>query len=335
MTEDAKTIGIFCHRGFYGVTDVGPQSADDAKGPALKNLPPENSEESIEMAFKNGFPIETDVTTTCDGHIIVTHANDLALHNAEAKKAKKDRKNRKVIGETPKEYDNYISKKSFEVIQKLQTGLGGRTAPFLTYERFMALMRKYPLAFANIEIKGTIQDDSIKTSEHPSLIDRLIEETPPELQARIVWSSFSKSNIVKMREKVPKADIALLFAEPERLDANEGKEDLVYPDTEDRYLQFNVKNVEEMDRQGIKAVHPCIDSLMSSEGEKAVGYCAAHGMTLRTWAQREKKPNAASEKAQEAKALIVNVLNLKKQYPTLHIDIITDYPKDVQDIINT
>jgi len=142
-----------------------------------------------------------------------------------------------------------------------------------------------------------------------------------------IWSSFATSNIVKMKERIPEAQIAQLFAELERLKSHKG-EDLVYPaPAVDRYRQFAVKNVEELMKQGIKAAHPCIVSLMSEEGAATAKFCAENGIAIRTWALGEKNPS----KNAEAKKLIMNVLNIKEQYPNLKIDIITDYAPDVHE----
>jgi len=144
-----KKITIFAHRG-SGVTDIGPQDLPEAKGDNLKNIPPENSSEAIETAFKNSYSVEIDVTMTVDRHVIVTHTNDLSRHSPEARTLFYE------TGERP-----FVSQKTFEEIKQMSTGLGGKTAPFLTYENFIGLLDRYSNVRANIEIKGTIQDEPL------------------------------------------------------------------------------------------------------------------------------------------------------------------------------
>ena len=319
-----EEIEIFAHRG-SGVTDIGPQDAPDAKGDNLKNIPPENSFEAIEAAFKNGYSVEVDVTMTADGRVIVTHTNDLSRHSPEA---------RKLYEETNKRC--FVSEMTFDEISRMQTGLGGRTAPFLTYEAFLELLERYPAVKANIEIKGTIQEEPLMAElQNPSLIDQLVKLTPASLRNRIVWSSFANSNIVEMKKRLPDAEAAQLFAEPGRL-MEKGGEDPVYPPpSKDRYVQFTKENLEKLGcgPEGIAAAHPCIDSLMTEEGSAAVQYCAEKHIAIRTWALLEKDPGKDFPASLEAKQKILQVVEFKKKYPSLKIDIITDYPEAVEGLL--
>jgi hypothetical protein len=130
-----------------------------------------------------------------------------------------------------------------------------------------------------------------------------------------------------MKERKPKARVAQLFAEPARL-IEKSIEDPVYRSTSDLYMQFTVENLKKLDPR-IKGAHPSIDSLMTAAGAAAAKYCAENKIAIRTWALGEKNPG----KNEEAKKQIMNVLNLKKRYPDLSIDIITDYAPDVQSIL--
>ncbi len=338
MTEPA--IHIFAHRG-RGVTDIGPQDAADAKGEGLKELPPENSREAVEWAFKNGFAVEIDVTMTKDGRVIVTHTDDLGFHNAVAKNAR-ERAARK--GAEAGDDNWYVSRKTFAEMKRLKTGLGGRTAPFLTYEDLISLMRDYPSAVVNVEIKGTI-GTFMAESRKPSLVEKLAQLTPDAMLERIIWSSFANSNIMEIRKvlkeksgrpraNMPHVRVAQLFAEPGRLSPHGGEEDSVYPDALDRYMQFTEENVAKAFRQDIAAVHPCIDSLMTEEGRGAVRYCARNGIAIRTWALNEKNPEKDSDASRVAKTQIEHILELKERYPTLEIDIITDYPEEVERLVS-
>ncbi|MDD4617207.1 MAG: glycerophosphodiester phosphodiesterase family protein [Alphaproteobacteria bacterium] len=334
-----KAIHIFAHRG-CGVTDNGPQGALDAKGTALCSLPPENSEEAIETAFRKGYPVEIDVTMTLDGHVIVTHTNDLSFHNVEARRAREEREK----GKGAKENDWYVSRKTFEEMRQLRTGLGGRTAPFLTYDRFIGLMRKYPSAVVNVEIKGTIQGELMAEPKEPSLVEMLAKRTPNNMLDRIIWSSFAVSNLHRLRlefkkksgkprKNMPHVHVAQLFAEPDRLKAHGGEEDRVYPDTDDSYMQFTEENVARVNRKDVKAVHPSIDSLMTEEGAAAVRYCAKNGITIRTWALNEKNPGKETEASALAQRRIERILEYRETFPELQIDIITDYPEEVEKVV--
>lgn len=300
-------VMIFCHRGFWGCTDIGLDylSASDAKGKTLSVIPPENSEESIIAAFEKGYNIEIDVVMTKDCEIIVTHTNKLSLHSKDA------------------HITDFASEKRWSEIAKMRTGLGGRSGPFLKYERFLDLMKLYPLACANIEIKGTIQPkDSLPELENPSLIDNLIKTTPIELFPRIIWSSFALSNIVKMKTKMSISNVAQLFCEPKPC------ENPIYPNTDDCYLQFSIANIKNIMKilPSLDGVHPSIDTLTT----ELIEFCISNNLIIRTWALQERNPSYNSM----AKEHIMAIKKFLIQYPKLKLDIITDYADDVLNILN-
>jgi len=153
---------------------------------------------------------------------------------------------------------------------------------------------------------------------------------------RIIWSSFANSNITEMKARVPSAEVAQLFAEPGRLEESEEEKDFIYPKpSKDVYMQFTEKNLKKygFGSSGISAAHPCIDGLMTDEGRAAIQYCAQNGIGIRTWALLEKDPSKDFPASAEAKRRILAAVGLKKDYPSLTIDIITDYPKAIEDII--
>ncbi len=79
-------IRLFCHRGFYGCTDVNQDflRMPYAKGSDLKDLPPENAYTSIKAAFDAGYGVELDVCMTKDNILVVTHTNHLMAHTYDA-----------------------------------------------------------------------------------------------------------------------------------------------------------------------------------------------------------------------------------------------------------
>jgi glycerophosphoryl diester phosphodiesterase len=305
MTFACRLPRIFCHRGFYGVTDSTSQANDDAKGPGLKEAPPENSELSIRTAFEKKLAVELDVTMTKDRELVITHTNDLTFHSLEAQPG--DR----------------VSEKTLRELSQMKTGLGGQTAPFMTFAQLIDLLFEFPSAIANIEIKGTIQAELLAELKDPSLIERLVALTPSVLLGRIIWSSFANSNIMAFKEAVPHASIAQLFAEPARVE-DIVLPDLVYPDRSDTYLQFTPANLAWLDSR-IESVHPSLDSLGGQPGLEAIVQCAEKGLHVRTWALNEKDPF----KNPKAHGDIVSAVELLFSYPKLKLDFITNFPEQV------
>lgn len=298
---------IFCHRGKFGCTDVGWffLQQKDAKGSNLKNLPPENSEESIKAAFDSGFSVEVDVTMTKDKHIIVTHTNDLSMHSPDAK-----------LGDL-------VSNKTLSEIKLMRTGLGGKTSKFLTYDRLIELFTKYPELYINIEIKGTIQQkNTIEEPQNPSLVEQLAKQTPTHLVEKIIWSSFATSNLINIKKLIPNSKTAQLFY-THRHNLNP-----IYPNTDDKYLEFSIVNLQNVfNLIQIDAVHVPINHLP----EDCLRFCFENKLSLRTWASREKSPM----KNKDAYNAILNLLEVNKKFHSLNIDIITDYADEVCKIIYT
>lgn len=297
---------IFCHRGLYGCTDVNQEflKRPYAKGELLSQLPPENSYTSIKAAFDLGYNVELDVCMTKDNFLIVTHTNHLPVHVKNALDT------------------DYVSTKTFEEIAQLKTGIGGKTEPFLTYEKFLDLFQSYPNALVNIEIKGTLEPkDALPPQEHPSIVEQLIKITPEKMYDRIIWSSFSTEMIAELKKFVPQAKVAQLFCEFKE------DEPYIFKNRSDRYLQFTHENIKSIDeRLSLEAAHIEISTLDDNE---ALAYCVCHGIHIRTWTLLERNP----EKDSDAKQNICKVFYLKKKYPTLSFDIITDYAPVVEKMI--
>lgn len=299
-------IALFCHRGLYGCTDINPDflSMPYAKGPDLKNIPPENTYTSIKAAFDNGFGVELDVCMTKDNVIIVTHTNHLSLHVKEA---------------SP---NDCVSTMYFNDIMPMKTGIAGKTEKILTYEEFLNLFNNYPELNVNVEIKGTIEPiDAMQPQNNPSLVEQLSKITPEKLKRKIIWSSFSTEMLHDLKKLNPKAEIAQLFCE------KASSEPLIFANKTDRYWQFNLKNIEKiMNIVPISAAHVEISTLKDDE---ALLFCINNNIRIRTWALHERNPN----KDINAYKNIVKVKQLKTKYPLLHIDIITDYASVIENIL--
>jgi glycerophosphoryl diester phosphodiesterase len=278
---------------------------EDVKGPALRDLPPENSEESVEEAFKNGYHTEIDVVMTKDNEIVITHTNELYLHIENAKKGE------------------YVCDRTLAEMKEMQTGLAGRKSPFMTYEGLIKLLYKYPSAKVNVEIKGVKQPGGqMAEPKDPSLIDVLVQKTPKTLYERIVWSSFATSDLVRMKELAPQANVAHLFG------SNKPEEAAIYPDTDDRYWQFNLENLKKIHAQipALAGVHVFVDTVFNPG---MMAYCNAHGLDVRTWVTGEKKPTVDDVSRQN----ILNVLKVKERFPEMKIDIISDFPVQVAQVL--
>ena len=301
-------IHLFCHRGLYGCTDVNQDflRMPYAKGNALKDIPPENTYTSIKAAFDKNYGVELDVCMTKDNKLIVTHTNHLPAHTYDA------------------DENDYVSTCLFSDIEKMKTGIGGRTEPFLTYEQFLDLFGNYPNLLVNVEIKGTIEPrNALSPQNNPTIVEQLTKITPDDLKKRIIWSSFSTDTIVDFKKLNPKSIIAQLFCEPKK------EEPLIFKGLADRYLQFNTANIQNiLRRTSLEAVHVEISTLCDNEAFK---FCLNNNINIRTWALAERNP----EKDDTAKQNILRAVELAKKYKNLHLDIITDYAPVVTDLLNS
>ena len=297
-------IHLFCHRGLYGCTDVNQDflRMSYAKGAALKDLPPENTYTSIKAAFDAGYGVELDVCMTKDNTLIVTHTNHLSVHTYDASET------------------DYVSTCLFSDIEKMKTGIGGKTESFLTYEQFLDL---FPNLSANVEIKGTIEPkNALLPQTNPTITEQLTKATPENIKKRIIWSSFSTGMIADFKKLNPQARVAQLFCPTHE------EEPFIFQGLPDRYLQFNLKNLKQISKIiPLEAIHVEISTLSDNE---ALKFCQKNSFHIRTWALRERNP----QKDSLAQQNILKVLELSRKYPPLHLDIITDYAPLVTQLLS-
>ena len=301
-------IKLFCHRGLYGCTDVNQAFLKQpyAKGKNLKHLPPENTYTSIKAAFDSGYNVELDVCMTKDGALIVTHTNHLPIHTHDAQKS------------------DYISTSTLSDILKMKTGMGGQTAPFLTYNQFLDLFQNYPDLVTNVEIKGTIEPKgALSPQTNPTIAEQLTKTTPESIKSRIIWSSFSTETLADFKKLNPAVETAQLFCEP--MDT----EPLIFKGLTDRYLQFNLKNIKRIYKKfAPEAAHVEISTLNDDD---TLAFCLKNRINIRTWALLERNP----EKDVAAWQNLSKVFRLAEKYPDLHIDIITDYAPVITHLVLT
>ena len=301
-------IKLFCHRGLYGCTDVNQDFLKKpyAKGKNLKQLPPENTYTSIKAAFDNGYNVELDVCMTKDNALIVTHTNRLSVHTHDARES------------------DYVSTCLLSDISKMKTGMGGQTAPFLTYDQFLNLFQDYPNLITNVEIKGTIEPrDALSPQISPTITEQLTKATPESIKSRIIWSSFSSEMLADFKRLNPTIETAQLFCEP--IDT----EPLIFKGLTDRYLQFTLKNIKQIyKKMGVKAAHVEISTL---NDDAALAFCLKNHIKIRTWALFERNP----EKDAAARQNLLKIFRLAEKYPDLHIDIITDYAPIISRLFST
>ena len=299
-------IHLFCHRGLYGCTDVNQDflRMSYAKGAALKDLPPENTYTSIKAAFDAGYGVELDVCMTKDNTLIVTHTNHLSVHTYDASET------------------DYVSTCLFSDIEKMKTGIGGKTESFLTYEQFLDLFKNYPHLSANVEIKGTVEPkNALLPQTNPTIPEQLTKITPENIKKRIIWSSFSTGMIADLKKLNPQARIAQLFCPTQE------EEPFIFKGLPDRYLQFNLKNIKQISKTiSLEAVHVEISTLSDDETLK---FCQENSIHIRTWALLERNP----QKDKIAQQNLLNVFELSKKYPCIHFDIITDYAPLVNQLL--
>lgn len=299
-------IGIFCHRGLYGCTDVNQDflSKPYAKGDTLKTIPPENTYTSIKAALDAGYGVETDVCMTKDNVLIITHTNRLPMHTRDADKS------------------DYVSRCLFSDIKKMKTGMSGKREAFLSYEQFLNLIENYPQLPINVEIKGTIEpNNALPPQTSPTITEQLTKITPEHIKRRIIWSSFSSETIADFKKHNPEVSVAQLFCE------SKNDEPFIFNGLSDRYLQFNLENLKQISKKiSLEAVHVEISCLAEND---VLEFCRKNHIHVRTWALLERNP----EKDDGARQNILKVSELSKKYPDLHFDIITDYATAVKKIL--
>lgn len=160
--------------------------------------------------------------------------------------------------------------------------------------------------------------NALPPQENPSVVEQLIKVTPEKIYNRIIWSSFSTEMIMELKKLKPEAKIAQLFCEPKN------NEPYIFENGTDKYLQFTYENIKTIHKQiPLEAAHVEISTL---NDDKALKYCLNNDIHIRTWALLERNP----DKDIGAKQNIRKLLQLKKKYPALCLDIITDYAQVVK-----
>lgn len=169
----------------------------------ISNLPVENTLESIKTAFDHGADyIETDAVMSADGVIFT-------LHNV----VPKDHFFASTI--PPK----LLNTMDFAEIQKYNIGREntGKIARLSDVLNLIAQIDPKTLPWAiNIEIKGVQgSGQDYEDKAYIANLAKTVEES--NLPAdRILWSSFSMENIIRMSYKFPESKFGMLFSEKEQ-----------------------------------------------------------------------------------------------------------------------
>jgi glycerophosphoryl diester phosphodiesterase len=261
------------HRGF-GCTDHDfYQTLRDTL-----HLPPENTIESIRMAFEHGADyVEIDAMQSADGKIFV-------LHNVLPEDHFFDPQMR------PSAKLNTLS---FAEIQKYTTGRSrmGRVSLLDDVLNVIADLDPKTLSWAvNIEIKGV--QGSRQAYERTNFLEKLADtvKTSPLDPTRVLFSSFTPQNILRMSHLLPQTSFGMLFCEhnlPYRpIYADH------WLDSRYQYLQFNAGTVEEIVDLWQKEAHPeALLGFLHPEAQtvtdEMIDITTGLGMGLNTWARFE------------------------------------------------
>lgn len=269
---DNMTIKLGGHRGF-GCTDH--DFYQDKRD--IASLPVENTLASIKAAFEAGADyVETDAVMSADGVIF-------ALHNVVPK-------DHFFAADMPADL---LNKMPFDAIGayhagRYQNGVLARMSDILDY---IATIDPATLPWAvNIEIKG-VQGSGQNYEENDYLknLARLVEQSALPVE-RVLFSSFSLENIIRMSHLLPQAKYGMLFADQQ--DARG-----IYSNYRDnprfQYLPFNadhadlVINIWQQEAQRdakLEYAHPEIMTVTPD----MVSYAAKRHLGLNVWALFEK-----------------------------------------------
>lgn len=298
MTQ--KKIPLGGHRGM-GCTDHGFYQNRD-----IKNLPVENTVDSVVKAFENGADyIETDAVMSKDNILF-------AIHNVVPKDH----------FFTPDMPPALLNKMKFADIQKFRTGHGhnGMIQPFGEILEAIATHDPKTLPWAvNIEIKGV--QGSGQNFEANDYLDRLAQTVRESnlLPERILWSSFSLANVLAMSRHFPQSQFGMLFSEKPGPRA-------IYADHQDdpryQYLPFNPAQIdftvrtwqaEADERAKLGYLHPEVATITPETIARAKQY----GLGINSWGLFE---NIDSDR----RAMYDGLLNRMKENH-VPFTIITDY----------
>ncbi len=288
------------HRGF-GCTDH--DFYQDKRN--IANLPPENTLQSIKIAFEAGAVyVEIDAVMSADGVLFSIHNVVPGDH---------------FFGE-PRPTTK-LNSLPFEEINACKTGrtLKGDVA---TLPEIFALIDKIsPKTLPwdiNIEIKG------VQGSGQPYEVNDYLEKLAAAIKEskipaeRILFSSFSLANITRMAHLLPEAKYGMLFCE----DGPEGQKNSrpIYADHKDsfahRYQPFSLEIIDHVkkfwqenvgDTATLGFLHPEIGSITQETVNKA----AADGFGINCWAlfeelteQRQQQYRTLTEWCKQANVFV-------------------------------
>jgi glycerophosphoryl diester phosphodiesterase len=309
MTLDFYNAG---HRGL-GCTD-NPYYGDKRD---IKNLPVENTIPSFDAGYDAGMVyFETDAVTSKDGVIFTVHNVKPADHFFGAEKP-----------------EQMLNKMNFADIEKYKTGHYQNGQVSRMEDALALAKRRDPkvLSFCiNIEIKGNqgSQQDYEDDDFLINLAD-LVRKSGIDL-SRVLFSSFSLENMIRMSHLLPEAQFGMLFAENPQ-DGSEPKPKPIYADHRDdphyQYLPFDPLHVDYVMNQWTLHAHPQTalayvhPEIMSITPQK-IDDMAKHGLGINCW--------ALFEKFDETRAGIYKNTIACANEKKVQFTVITDYLPEMQ-----
>ena len=228
--------------------------------------PPENTLPSIAQAIRTGADfIEIDVVQTKDNKLAVTHSNALSQHVAPQVGMKTDM--------------GFVSEYTLADLKKIPVGMHQKGEMPELCEVFDVCKN----VVLNIEIKDAKGTHDEKFKPGKPLLLELLAEVLTAYKGEVLLSSFSMWDILKAKELMPKANVAMLFA-----GLNEDERP-IYQSREDasRYLQFTPENIQKVAScVQLKSVNPCMGCLT----KEAVKTCETLGLEVAVWSMDERPP---------------------------------------------
>lgn len=303
-----KTLQIAGHRGM-GCTDHENYSHRD-----LENLPVENTAQSFTAAYKQGKAayIELDVVESVD-KVLFT------IHNV----VPKDHFFEDSIPSKP------LNQTLFEEINRTKTGRlhTGEVCRFSEALEISAENDPKTVPWAvNVELKGVQgSGQPYEANDYLNRVAETIKESslPPE---RVLFSSFSLENIIRMSDMLPEARYGMLFNE------NDDVAD-IYADHKDeppyQYLPFNVSQINYVCEHWEKHANPqaklgFFHPETLTIGEAELDVAAKKGMGINCWAIFEKYDK---NRAEIYKNTIAKATTRKIPFTA-----ITDYLPEMQEL---
>lgn len=303
VANNGFTLGFWGHRGSETDSDHARTYRREGQQPA------ENTIAAIEKVLDAGADgVEIDVMATKDGHLVVTHSNDLSKHVF-------------LPGYETHRREGFVSDRTLDELKSITFG-AGRNGTIPTLAEVLEWLDSYgkkhqrPVTL-NIEIKDVKGTHDAPSQNVVAKVAEAIRKGPLDPH-QIVVSSFAQGDLEAMERAQTGVRLGMLFVgQPSH------HVERLYPALPDSpvYRAFTPETVREVKRAvpTLYAVHP----MMGGVSAQALQAAASEGLAVNPWFSDEPEPDAT-------RAMVAQALAMAAQAGVKEMNFISNFPAELK-----